>query len=133
MLTAAFSGLTHTTDALAMVQAVMEGVALALADGHDALIASGAGIAEVTLTGGGARSALWARLVAAALGIPLKVQAEAQAGPAIGAARLARQGIGGPLLVGTVDQTSTIEVEPSLREQLLQKRTLFRKHPVLSR
>ena len=73
------------------------------------------------------------RALAAALGIPLKVQAEAQAGPAIGAARLARQGIGGPLLVGTVDQTSTIEVEPSLREQLLQKRTLFRKHPVLSR
>jgi sugar (pentulose or hexulose) kinase len=42
----------------------MEGEALALADGHDALLASGARIGDVTLAGGGARSTLWARLVA---------------------------------------------------------------------
>jgi xylulokinase len=133
-LTATFSGLTHATDARAMVQAVMEGVALALADGHDALAASGARIAEVTLTGGGARSTLWARLVAAALGIPLHVPSNGgRAGPAIGAARLARSGLGGPLIASADRQMRTIDVEPSLREQLLQKRTLFRKHPTLSR
>ena len=38
-LTAAFSGLSHDTGPLHLVQAVLEGVALALADGHDALIA----------------------------------------------------------------------------------------------
>ncbi len=132
-LTAAFSALGHGTGPLHLVQAVLEGVALALADGHDALIASGARIEAVTLTGGGARSQLWARLIAAAIGLPLSVQADAAAGPAIGAARLARQGAGGPLIAAPPGQTSRIAVEPPLREQLLQKRILFRKHPGLSR
>src|SRR5262249_37706170 len=39
----------------ALVQAAMEGVALALADGHAPLTASGTRIGDVTLTGGGAR------------------------------------------------------------------------------
>jgi hypothetical protein len=30
-------------------------------------------------------------------------------------------------------RTSAIPIEPSLREQLVQKRALFRKHPLLSR
>ncbi|HEY6980558.1 xylulokinase [Reyranella sp.] len=132
-LTATFSGLTHQTGPLALVQAVMEGVALAVADGHGALIESGAPIGEVSLTGGGARSALWASLVAAALGIPLRIQAEAQAGPALGAARLARQSIGGPLLASSSASATLVPVETSLREQLLQKRMLFRKHLDLSR
>jgi xylulokinase len=111
----------------------MEGVALALADGHGALIASGARIDRVTLTGGGARSALWARLLAAAIGLPLSLPADAHAGPAIGAARLARQAIGGPLIApqrnpGTA---SVVDVDPLLREQLAQKRWRFRKHLAL--
>jgi xylulokinase len=85
------------------------------------------------LTGGGARSPLWSRLIAAAIGLPVSVQADAAAGPAIGAARLARQGIGGPLIAAPAGQTSMVAVEPSLREQLLQKRVVFRKHLGLSR
>jgi len=131
-LTASFSGLTHATGPLHLVQAVMEGVALALADGHDALIASGAAIDHIALTGGGARSALWARLLAAAIGLPLSLAADAQAGPAIGAARLARLTIGGPLIATRPDRMSVVGVDPLLREQLNQKRTLFRKHLVLS-
>jgi xylulokinase len=132
-LTAAFSVLGHDTGPLHLVQAVLEGVALALADGHDALIVSGARIEAVTLTGGGARSPLWARLIAAAIDLPLSVQADAAAGPAIGAARLARQGVGGPLIASATGRTSRIAVDPPLREQLLQKRMVFRKHPGLSR
>ena len=56
------------------MQSVLEGVALAIADSHDALLGSGGRIADVTLTGGGARSDLWARLIAAAIGLPLRVQ-----------------------------------------------------------
>jgi xylulokinase len=97
------------------------------------LIASGARIESVTLTGGGARSTLWARLIAAAIGLPLSIQADAATGPAIGAARLARHGLGGPLIASPAGQASVVAVEPSLREQLLQKRVLFRKHPGLSR
>lgn len=132
-LTATLSGLTHATTAPAVAQAVMEGVALALADGHDALTGSGAVIGSVTLTGGGARSRLWARLIAAALGLPVAVQAGAQAGPATGAARLARHGVGGPLIAAAPDGRQTVAVEPSLREQLQRKRAVFRKHLGLSR
>lgn len=131
-LTAAFSGLTHRTDTPALVQSVLEGVALAIADGHDALLGSGARIGAVTLTGGGARSALWARLIAAAIGLPLRLQADAQSGPALGAARLARQGVGGPL-VAACGSAQTIPVDPALRDQLLAKRVLFRRHLALSR
>jgi xylulokinase len=131
-LTAAFSGLTHDVGPAALVQSVLEGVALAIADGHDALLGSGAAITEVTLTGGGARSALWARLIAAAIGLPLRAQSDAQSGPALGAARLARQGTGGPLIASR-GKTGTVAVDTALREQLLEKRTLFRKHLALSR
>ncbi|HSI01248.1 MAG TPA: xylulokinase [Reyranella sp.] len=131
-LTATFSGLTHGVGSLALVQSVMEGVALALADGHDALLASGARIAEITLTGGGARSALWARLIAAAIGLPLRVQVDAQSGPALGAARLARRGIGGPL-IAAAGASRTVAVDRPLREQLLAKRSLFHKHLALPR
>lgn len=131
-LTAAFSGLGHGTSAPALVQSVMEGVALALADGHDALTGSGAKIATVVLTGGGARSLFWARLIAAAVGLPLTVQAGAQAGPAIGAARLARLGLGGPLVAAAGSDARTVEVDPLLRDQLLAKRRIYRKHLALS-
>jgi xylulokinase len=129
-LTAAVSGLTHGVGPAAFVQSVLEGVALALADGHDALLGSGARIADVTLTGGGARSRLWARLIAAAIGLPLRVQSEAQSGPALGAARLARQATGGPLIASR-GTTETVAVDEALRGQLLAKRVLFRKHLAL--
>jgi xylulokinase len=131
-LTATFSGLSHTVGPAALVQSVLEGVALAIADGHDALLGSGARIADVTLTGGGARSGLWARLIAAAIGLPLNVQSDAQSGPALGAARLARQGTGGPLIAAR-GTTETVAVDETLREQLMAKRVLFRKHLALSR
>jgi len=126
-LAATFSSLTHNTSPAALAQSVLEGVSLALADCHDALLDSGAAIGAITLTGGGARSDLWARLIAAALGCPLEVQADAQSGPALGAARLARQGIGGPLIVAHGSRR-TVAPEASLREQLLAKRAVFRKH-----
>jgi xylulokinase len=129
-LTATFSGLTHNVGPAALVQSVLEGVALAVADGHDALLGSGARIADVTLTGGGARSGLWARLIAAAIGLPLRVQGDAQSGPALGAARLARQGTGGPLIASR-GTTEAVAVDQALREQLMAKRVLFRKHLAL--
>ena len=133
-LTACFSGLTHGAGPLHLVQAVMEGVALALADGHDALIASGARIGRVTLTGGGARSALWARLLAAAISLPLSLSVDARAGPAIGAARLARRAVGGPLIAPrrSLDMASVVSIDPALREQLAQKRSRFHKHLALA-
>lgn len=133
-LTAAFSGLTHRIGPLHLVQAVLEGVALALGDGHAALIGSGAAIDRIVLTGGGARSDLWARLVAAAVGQPLVLTGDRQAGPAIGAARLARSSLGGPLLASGVaqDTGSIVSVDPLLAGQLAHKKSRYRAHLRLS-
>lgn len=128
LLTATFSSLTHMTGPHHLVQAVLEGVALALADGHAALTNDGARIERIVLTGGGARSALWARLVAAAIGRPLHLAADQRSGPAIGAARLARAAVGGPLIAEAESASPIIEVDPRLSEQLSQKRVLFREH-----
>ena len=78
-----FSGLTLSTRREDLVHAVLEGVALAFADCHRALASTGAEIDEVQLIGGGARSRLWARLIASAVGVPLLVPTNAAVGPAL--------------------------------------------------
>ncbi|TXL75463.1 xylulokinase [Vineibacter terrae] len=130
-LTATFSGLTHSTGPAHLVHAVLEGVALALADGHEALAASGARLRRLTLTGGGARSRLWARLIASAIDMP--VSAAVREGPALGAARLARAGAGGPLLAGAEASSDAIVPETALRDALLEKRKAFHAHLRLRR
>ncbi len=85
-----FFGLTLDHDSADLARAVLEGVAFALRDGQSALLAAGATIRDVTVVGGGARSQTWARILAAALERPLCYAAEAEVGPAFGAARLAR-------------------------------------------
>jgi xylulokinase len=85
-----FFGLSHETDALALGQAVLEGVAYAFRDGLDALTDSGAAIDTITVIGGGARSAYWGRILSAVLGRPLVYRDGGEVGPAFGAARLAQ-------------------------------------------
>ncbi|MBY0337650.1 MAG: xylulokinase [Acetobacteraceae bacterium] len=82
-------GLEAGTTRCQMARAVMQGVAFALADGLAALEAEGGRIPRLALIGGGARSSLWARLLAAALDRPLDLVADPGVGPALGAARLA--------------------------------------------
>ncbi|HVO08001.1 MAG TPA: xylulokinase [Burkholderiaceae bacterium] len=86
-------GLTHESDAAAIGQAVLEGVAFALRDGLDALLASGSTIGEITVIGGGARSTYWGKVLSAVLGRPLTYRDGGTVGPAFGAARLARLGV----------------------------------------
>jgi xylulokinase len=88
-------GLNHDSDAAAVGQAVLEGVAFAFADGLDALLGSGASVETISVIGGGARSAWWGRVLAAALRRPLTYRDGAEVGPAYGAARLARIGVTG--------------------------------------
>jgi xylulokinase len=85
-----FFGLSHEHGRAELGWAVLEGVAFALADGQAALVAAGTRIGEVAVIGGGARSELWGRILASVLGRPLAYPAEAEIGPAFGAARLAR-------------------------------------------
>jgi xylulokinase len=83
-------GITHETDAAALGQAVIEGVAFAFRDGMDALTQSGTTIDTITVIGGGARSAYWGQILASVLERPLVYRDGGEVGPAFGAARLAQ-------------------------------------------
>src|SRR5271157_1945547 len=83
-------GMSETTTRADVARAVMEGVALTLAEARDCLAAAGATIERVGLIGGGARSLLWTRMIAAATGFTVVRMRGGETGPAYGAARLAR-------------------------------------------
>ena len=78
-----FFGLDLATRRGDLGWAVLEGVAFAFADGYEALIEAGSEIDEVSVIGGGARSALWSRILAAALRRPLTCHAGSEVGPAL--------------------------------------------------
>jgi xylulokinase len=102
-------GLSGDTSRAQLVQAALEGVAFSLADGRDALAAAGTHVASAGIVGGGARSVLWTRLIAAVLGIPLRRYEAGARGPAFGAARLAR------LALGDADP-ATVLAEPAVTQ-----------------
>jgi xylulokinase len=76
----------HGRDAL--VFAVMEGVAFSFADSVDVLDAAGARPVRPLLVGGGARSEFWGQMIADVTGLTIEVAHGAEAGAALGAARL---------------------------------------------
>jgi xylulokinase len=84
-----FFGLDASHDAAALGHAVIEGVAFGLLDGWQALGVAPGTVDALSLVGGGARSALWAQLLASALGVALVTHPGGEAGGALGAARLA--------------------------------------------
>jgi xylulokinase len=90
-----FFGIRADTNAADLTVAVLEGVALAFADGLDVLLEKGGTIGEITVTGGGARLPYWGELLAAALDRPLTYRVGGEVGAALGAARLARLALGG--------------------------------------
>ena len=86
--TACWLGMTSSHGRADLAYAVAEGVGFGLRDGL--LTLSGReGIQSLSLVGGGARSAWWSQMLSHILGVPLVVHAGAQAGAALGAARLA--------------------------------------------
>ncbi|MFT3955019.1 MAG: xylulokinase [Piscinibacter sp.] len=89
-----FLGLAADTSRAQMTLAVLEGVAYAMRDAQQSLQSAGTTLAEASLIGGGARSPLWAQILADVLGIPLHQVAESDIGCALGAARLARMATG---------------------------------------
>jgi len=90
-----FFGITADTNAADLTAAVLEGVALAFADGLDVLVEKGGWVDEISVTGGGARLPYWGELLAAALGRPLVYREGSEVGAALGAARLARLAVSG--------------------------------------
>lgn len=123
-------GLSHDSDAAAIGQAVLEGVAYAFADGLDVLIEAGATIDKISVIGGGARSMWWGSVLAAALGRPLIYRDGSEVGPAYGAARLARLAKTGEAAEDVCRPPPVrVVIEPNQRDidQLAPKRRIFSK------
>jgi xylulokinase len=83
----AFTGLSLRHDRGALVRAVLEGVAYGLRDSLELLRELGVEPTVGRVSGGGARSELWLKIVASVLGIPLERTA-VEEGAAYGAALL---------------------------------------------
>jgi len=123
-------GLESGTTRADLTRAVLEGVAFALADGLEALEEKGGKIAALSVTGGGARSALWGEILAAALGRRLVYHAGGESGPALGAARLGRiaAGDGGVAEIARPPSVARVqEPKAGLSASLGQRRALFRR------
>lgn len=88
----AFIGLGASTTPADMCLAVLEGVSFALRDCVERM-GEGKKLRLATVCGGGAKSALWKRILASVLGVTL-VSPETEQGPAFGAAILAMVGCG---------------------------------------
>lgn len=88
--TGAFWGLTHEHGPAELARAVVEGVSFGLADGMDVLHETGLKPDNITLIGGGTRSAYWRQLLADISGQTLDYRTGGDVGPALGAARLAQ-------------------------------------------
>jgi xylulokinase len=86
-------GLTARHTRADLVRAVLEGVSYSLRDCLALLEGAGVAVADVRASGGGARSALWRRIMADVFGRPVAVLENAE-GPAFGAALLAGTGAG---------------------------------------
>jgi len=113
---AAFAGLSLRHDRGALVRAVLEGVAFGLRDSLELLRAIGVEPESARVSGGGARSELWLRIVASVLELPLERTA-AEEGAAFGAALLGGVAAGvfadvQEAVAATVRVRDTIEPEP---------------------
>ena len=110
---AAFYGLRRTTGLADLVQAAMEGVAMAFADCVAALARAGTGLERAYAVGGGARSPQWLQILASATGLVLLVPEDGDFGAAFGAARLAASCVTGDLSDGLFSQPQVrAEIHP---------------------
>ncbi|MDT7838247.1 xylulokinase [Aquabacterium sp. OR-4] len=129
---AAFIGLTHAHGRGHLAQAVLEGVSFGLLDGWFALDADErARVQSLSLVGGGARSAHWARLLATLIDRPLLLREGGETGAALGAARLAwlaEQGLRADeaAICAAAPVRQAHEPVPAWREALLARYARFR-------
>jgi xylulokinase len=123
-------GLSYGTDRSAIVQAVLEGVAFALADCRDALADTGIVIGEADAIGGGSRSRFWLSVLANVLDIPIHRFAEGETGAAFGAARLGRLAVTGEAVDAVCTpprRVETFEPEPVLVDAYAKRLPQWRK------
>ena len=125
----AFTGLSLRHDRGAMWRAMLEGVAYGLRDSLELLRELGTAPTVGRVSGGGARSELWVRIVASVLGLPLE-RTEVEEGAAFGAALLAgvRSGVfadAGEAVARCVRTCATVEPEWDYDEGYTRFRALY--------
>lgn len=125
-----FIGMTMDTTRSDMTQAVLEGVAFALQDSFEVARSLGLKIERTKICGGGAKSALWKKIIANVLNVKVDVL-ENEEGPAYGGAILAAVACGefasvteaAEKLVRVVE---TVEPDSQLTEKYEEKYKKFR-------
>ena len=113
-----FIGMTMDTTRADLVQAVLEGVAFAIRDSVEVARSLGVAINRSKICGGGAKSALWKRIMANVLNVTLEIPVSEQ-GPGMGGAMLAMVACGAYESVQQVcdrfvQVASTVEPEAEL-------------------
>ena len=120
-------GMTNATGPAEIARAVLEGVAMGLRDGLDALGADDIG--DIVMAGGGSRSADWGRIIAATLNRPLVWQQDGEIGPALGAARLAQLAVGDgdiATVCAPRAETARIDPDPALVDRMAERQPVYR-------
>jgi xylulokinase len=121
-------GLAEAHTRVDLTRAVMEGVAFTLVDARDCLAETGDLGDRVGIIGGGAKSGLWARMIASACGVEVIRYRGGEAGPAFGAARLARLAATGEAADDVCRPPETLdatEPEPELADAFGSRRERF--------
>ncbi|MBQ6824464.1 MAG: xylulokinase [Clostridia bacterium] len=123
-----FTGLRMDTSRAEMVQAVLEGVAFAI---RDNLEVAGITLQGSTLCGGGARSALWQKILCNVLNLPITLL-QTEQGPGYGAAMLAMVGAGAYPTVeacadALVQPKNTLRPDPAIAARYDAQYAKFRK------
>ena len=126
-----FIGMTMDTTRADLVQAVLEGVAFAIRDSVEVARSLGVSIRSSKICGGGAKSALWKRILANSLNLTLECPVSEQ-GPGMGGAMLAMVACGAYPSVQAVCSrfvkvSSTVEPEPWLVAKYENRYQQFRK------
>jgi xylulokinase len=126
----AFVGLSVRHGRGALVRAVLEGVAFGLRDSLDLVVELGGQTELGRISGGGARSELWPRIVASALELPLE-RVAVDEGAAFGAALLAGVAAGTwadvhAAVAATVRATERIEPVPEWVDTYRSRREAYR-------
>jgi xylulokinase len=132
----AFAGLSLRHDRGALTRAVLEGVAFGLRDSLDLIAELGEQPKAGRISGGGARSDLWTRIIASVLELPLE-RVAVDEGAAFGAAILGGVAAGAwpdvhAAVKATVRPRGQIEPDPEWVEIYRDQRAKFRKlYPAL--
>ena len=126
-----FIGMTMDTSRADMTQAVLEGVAFGLRDCLEIAKSLGISLERTKIVGGGAKSPLWRKIIANALGLKVDVPA-CEEGPSMGGAMLAMVACGAyPDVVSAanaiVKVVDTIEPDPELVEKYNERYDEFRR------